>query len=294
MRRGPRILEDLSYISSIAAAAALLLLSGCATGGGQVQADVSSLRAEVRTLQRENADLMKRVESMATQIDVLAARAARGNAPVPSPSIAVVPAAGTEKPASAAVAAQATAAAMEGTLVVPGHLKVIRLEPTGKAAPKAGKAPSPAPAVPTATPIQEPSAEALAALGGKPPSADSQAAFERARAQTGLVRARSFEQFADAYPSSARAGEALVDAARTRMEAGDPDGSCEDFSRAVAEHPASRAMPDALEGQAACEIRRGRPAEAARLQTRLAKDFPDSPAGKRAREHAPSVQGAAP
>jgi TolA-binding protein len=297
MRRSPRILEDLSYISSSAASAALLLLSGCATGGGQVQADVSSLRAEVRTLQRENADLMKRVESMATQIDVLAARAARANGPVPAPSVSAIPGAAAEKPANPAVAAPATVAALEGALVVPGHLKVIRLEPTSKVPPKAGKTPSqasPPPAVPTATPIQEPSAEALAALGGKPPTTDAQAAFERARAQTGLVRARSFEQFADAYPSSARAGEALVDAARTRMEAGDPDGSCEDFSRVVAEHPASRAMPDALEGQAACELRRGRPAEATRLQTRLAKDFPDSPAGKRAREHAPSVQGAAP
>jgi TolA-binding protein len=102
------------------------------------------------------------------------------------------------------------------------------------------------------------------------------------------------EQFVDAFPSNARAGEALVEAARGRLELGDPDGSCEDFSRAVAEYPSSRAMPDALEGLAACESRRGRTAEASRLQNRLVKDYPDSPAGKRAREHAPSVQGAAP
>ena len=289
MRIRPRILEDLSYIPASAAAAALLLLSGCATGGGQVQADVSSLRAEVRTLQRENAELTRRLESMATQIDVMAARAARASAPA-SAAPAAGPAASADRSAVPAVAAPATGAAQEGVLVVPGHLKVVRLEPAGKAVAKAGKAP----AVPTDTPIQDPSAAALAALGGKASSADAPAAFERARAQAGLARARSFEQFADAYPSNARAGEALVDAARTRTEAGDPDGSCEDFSRAVAEHPVSRAMPDALEGLAACELRRGRPAEANRLQTRLAKDFPDSPAGKRAREHAPSVQGAAP
>jgi TolA-binding protein len=294
MRIRPRILEDLSYIPASAAAAALLLLSGCATGGGQVQADVSSLRAEVRTLQRENAELTRRLESMATQIDVMAARAARASAPASAAAPVAGPAGSADRPAIPAVAAAATGAAQEGVLVVPGHLKVVRLEPAGKAVPKTGKAPSPAPAVPTDTLIQEPPAAALAALGGRSSSADAQGAFERARAQTGLARARSFEQFADAYPSSARAGEALVDAARTRAEAGDPDGSCEDFSRAVAEHPASRAMADALEGLAACELRRGRPAEANRLQTRLAKDFPDSPAGKRAREHAPSVQGAAP
>jgi TolA-binding protein len=292
MRIGPRILEDLSYIPASAAAAALLLLSGCATGGGQVQADVSALRAEVRTLQRENADLARRVESMATQIDVMAARAARASAPAAAAAPAPGPATTADRSAVPAAAAPATLATLEGALVVPGHLKVVRLEPAGKAAPKTGKAP--APAVPTDTPIQDPSAAALAALGGKSSSADAPATFERARAQAGLARARSFEQFADTYPSNARAGEALVDAARTRTEAGDPDGSCEDFSRAVAEYPASRALPDALEGLAACELRRGRPAEANRLQTRLAKDFPDSPAGKRARERAPSVQGAAP
>jgi TolA-binding protein len=62
----------------------------------------------------------------------------------------------------------------------------------------------------------------------------------------------------------------------------------------VAEYPTSRAMPDGLEGLAACEQRRGRPADASRLQARLTKDFPDSPAGKRASEHAQPVQGAAP
>jgi TolA-binding protein len=293
MRRRPRILEDLSYISASAASAALLLLSGCATGGGQLQADVASLRAEVRTLQRENADLTRRVESMATQIDVLVARSARASAPAAA-APAAGPATTADRSAAPVVAGPTSVAAPGGARVVPGHLKVVRLEPASKAVPKTGKAASQAPAVPTATPIQEPSAEALAALGGRSTSADPQAAFERARGQAGLARARSLEQFADAYPSNARTGEALVDAARTRMEAGDPDGSSEDYSRAVAEHPASRAMPDALEGLAACELRRGRPAEASRLQTRLAKDFPDSPAGKRAREHAPSVQGAAP
>jgi len=266
-----RIFEDLHSTTAIAAAAALLALSACATGGGQVQQDVVSLRTEVRTLQRENAELARRVESMATQIDLLAARAARP----------VAPAAGGDRPV-------ASVAALDDALVIPSDLKVIRLEP-------ARKSPASKPVVPTATPIQDPSAEAIAALdaGGKS-SSDAQAAFERARAQAGLPGARALEQFADGHPSSVRAGEALVDAARRRRDAGDPDGSCEDFSRAVAEYPSSRAMPDALEGLAACELRRGNPAEASRLQTRLAKDFPDSPAGKRAREHAPPVQGAAP
>lgn len=275
-RRHPRILKDLSYIPSIAAGAALLFLSACATGGGPVQQDVASLRAEIRTLQRENAELVKRVDSMATQIDVLAARSAR--------SAASTPAGSSPTSTLTEVAASVTG---EEALVIPSHLKVVRL-----ANPSKDRSPPP---VPVSTPIQEPSPSTLAALGAaKPPAADAQGAFDRARGQSGLARARAMEQFVDTYPSHARAGEALVDAARGRLELGDPDGSCEDFTRAVAEYPASRAMPDALEGLAACELRRGQAAEARRLQNRLVKDYPDSPAGKRAREHAPPVQGAAP
>jgi TolA-binding protein len=278
--------------TSTAAAAALLLLSGCASGDPSLRQDVTSLRAEIRTLQRENGDLARRVESMATQLDVLAARSARSAQPT-----------GGESPVTPAHAApSATEAAAP---LVPAHLKVVRLEPSAQPSSKAQKppaakgpktAPASAPPIPTGTPIQEPSTAALAALGegGKAPGSQAQATLDAAHALAGLPRARALEQFTDAYSGHPRAPEALVDAARTRNVAGDPDGSCEDFSRAVAEYPAARAQPDALEGLAACEQRRGRPAEAQRLLVRLAKDFPDSPAGKRAREHAPAVQGAAP
>jgi TolA-binding protein len=261
-----RILEDLAHHSaSAAAAAALLVLSGCATGGAQLTQDVSSLKAEVRTLRRENDELLKRLDAMSTQIDLLAARAARPAAPP-------APAAGTVGAVAGAVASVDTG------LQVPANLKVVKLEPARPSQAPKGAKPGVAPPVPTSTPIQDPSTAAL----------------DRARALAGLPRARALEEFADAHPASTRSGEALVDAARTRKEAGDPDGACEDFSRAVAEYPTSRAAPDALEGLAACELRRGRVSEANRLQARLAKDFPDSPAGKRASEHAPAVQGAAP
>jgi TolA-binding protein len=241
------------------------------------------MKGEVRTLRRENDELLKRLDAMATQIDLLAARSALAAAP-PAPVT----------PAPSAVAAAAAASHQ-----VPANLKVVKLEPARPSqAQKGGKSAS-APPVPTSTPIQDPSPAAVAALGasgagGKASASDVQAALDRARALAGLPRARALEQFADAHPASTRSGEALVDAARTRRDAGDPDGSCEDFSRAVAEYPASRAAPDALEGLAVCELRRGRASEASRLQVRLAKDFPDSPAGKRASEHAPAVQGAAP
>jgi TolA-binding protein len=277
MRSRPRILEDLSKASFSAAAAALLLLSGCATGDASLRQDVTSLRAEIRTLQRENGDLARRVEAMGTQLDVLAAR-----------SVAPSQAATTATASAASAAADAP--------LVPSNLKVVRLEQPKAQSSKAPSRATKAPAVPTGTPIQEPSMSAIAALGatGKSTGAESQLVLDAARSSSGLTRARALEQFADTFSAHPRACEALVDAARTRSTAGDPDGSCEDFSRAVSDYPAARAIPDALEGLAACEQRRGRPAEAERLQARLAKDFPDSPAARRAREHAPVVQGAAP
>jgi TolA-binding protein len=295
----------------IGAGAALLLAFGCASGEASLRQDVSSMHAEVRTLQRENAELARRVEALVTQVDVLSARLARVSpiqgADAAPESAAVEPSRqATPRPAPTASAAAGSPAAVP----VPANLKVVRLEqppakPAGKArsakpaaAPGSSSAASAAraPPVPTETPIQEPSPAALAALGtsSRPPAADAQATLDAARALAGLSRARALEQFADGYPAHARAGEALVDAARARDAAGDPDGSCEDFARAVAEHPASRAAPDAIDGLAACEQRRGRAAEAKRLQVRLAKEHPDSPAGKRARELAPAAQGAAP
>jgi TolA-binding protein len=276
-RSRPTILEDLSKASFSAAAAALLLLSGCASGDASLRQDVTSLRAEVRTLQRENGDLARRLEAMGTQLDLLAARSTAPSQPAT---------------AAAAPAAAATDAAPR----VPANLKVVRLEPPKAPPSKAAPRPTKAPAVPTGTPIQEPSVAAIAALGGagKSTGAQPQLVLDAARSSSGLPRARALEQFADTFSAHPRACEALVDAARTRSVAGDPDGSCEDFSRAVSDYPAAPAIPEALEGLAACEQRRGRPAEAERLLTRLAKDFPDSPAARRAREHAPAVQGAAP
>jgi TolA-binding protein len=282
-RSRPRILKDLFQATSIAAVAALVLLSGCSSGEASLRPDVDSLRAEIRTLQRENGDLVRRVEAMGTQLDVLAARSVQAAQP-----------AGGEAPAApvrvSRAAPPATPEAVEP--LVPTHLKIFRLEQP-KAPPARAQKSS---AVPTSTPIQEPSPTALAALGGggKAAGADAQAALDAARALAGLPRARALEKFTDTYPGHLRAADALVDAARVRDVAGDPDGSCEDYSRAVAEYLGARAQPDALEGLAACEQRRGRPDEAKRLLARLAKDFPDSPAGKRAREHAPAVQGAAP
>jgi TolA-binding protein len=267
------------------AALVALCLVGCAGGDSALQKEVDSLRAELRTLQRENEELVRKVETLGSRLDVVAARPARRSGD------AVEPAAG---------AAPAPSAAAPAAPLVPPRLKVVRLEaasaPPARTPPRAATAPRAGSAVPTDTPVRDPDPAVVASLGGGTvaPAASPQAALDAAHGQTGLARARSLEAFADRYPGHSAAGGALVEAARLRYDAGDPDGSCEDFARAVVAYPSGASVPDALVGMAACETRRGRPAEARRLEERLAKDYPDSPAASRARERAPAAQGAAP
>ncbi len=117
-----------------------MLLSACATADGSLKAELDSTRAELRTLQKENAELSRRVDAMATQIDLLQARAARAQAP----PAAVRP---PQEPAPA----------------VPPDLKVVKLEQpksprsvSPKSGTKAAARPAEPPPVPTDTPIQEP------------------------------------------------------------------------------------------------------------------------------------------
>ncbi len=283
------------------AAAAALVVCGCAAEDPALRQELASLKAEVRTLQRENAEVSRKVDALGSRVDLLAARPAHPPAP-PAPS-----------PLPAAPSPQPAAAAAPGALVdslVPAGLKVVRLEPdaqpakaakAGKAArPQARAAPSPPggspPPLSTATPVREPDQGTVTSLeaGGKDLAAEAQAALAAAKAQTGLPRARALEQFTARYPGYRGAQEALVAAARTRAEGGDPDGACEDYARAVKDYPAGNAMPDALAGLAGCEARSGRTAEAKRLEERLAQDYPDSPAAKRAPPRAPAAQGAVP
>jgi TolA-binding protein len=326
---GPRILGDLARVLASAALAAVALC-GCAAGGEELRGEVESLRAEVRTLQREAAETSRKMDALAQRVDLALARA---EAPSARTSVrADPPAAAGASPASAAGASSSAAppppasaastatggAARTAAPLVPPDLKVVRLAPP---APARGPAPaakgssastrgstsskgagaallprkSPPP-VSTDTPIREPDPGTLAALGagGRDLSAEARSALQSARAQSGLARARALEQFTTGYSGHPSADDALVEAARAREQAGDPDGACEVLGRAVAEYPVGDAVPEALAGLAACESRRGRPTEARRLEARLLQDFPDSPAARSTRARAAAAQGAAP
>ena len=254
---------------TMAVAAAALGALGCATGVPAWQKDVEALRAEMRTVQRENAEMARRLEALTVRLDALAA--ASRVAPAAAPAAA--------RPAAARTAA---APAPLVPLLVPPDLAVVKVEPPARREPRRPrKAPPP---LPTAVPIAEPDPAAMAGLSAQRGdlAAEAQGALDAAHRLDGLAGARALEEFASRYPRHPLADNALVDAARGRDAAGDPETACALATRVTQEYPAGDALPEALGLLVECRARQGDAARVRALVERLVKDFPDTPAAKRA------------
>lgn len=240
-----------------AVAAAALGALGCAAGAPAWQKDLEAMRAEMRTMQRENAETARRLEALTVRLDALAA--ARKSAPPPAPAAAAAPAP-----------------------LVPPDLAVVKVDPPASREPR--RARRPAPPLPTAVPIVEPDPAAMAGLSAPRGdlAAEAQASLEAARRLDGLAGARALEEFAARYPRHPSADNALVDAALGRDDAGDPETACALATRVTQEYPAGDALPEALGLLVECRARQGDAARVRALVERLVKDFPDTPAAKRA------------
>ncbi|HEY6107246.1 MAG TPA: tetratricopeptide repeat protein [Anaeromyxobacteraceae bacterium] len=251
-----------------AVAAAALGALGCAAGAPAWQKDLEALRAEMRTVQRENAEMARRLEALTVRLDGLAA--APRTAPAPAPA----------------------AAAPAAAPLVPPDLAVVRVDPPAHREPR--RARKGAPPLPTAVPIAEPDLAALAGLAAQRGdlAAEAHAALEAAHRLEGLAAARALEEFASRYPRHPSADNALVEAAGARDAAGDPETACALANRVTQEYPAGDALPDALGLLVECRARQGDAARARALAERLVKDFPDSPAARRARERLAALQEA--
>ncbi len=247
-------------------ATAALWVLGCAATDQVRRKDVDELRAEMRTVQRENAELSRRLEGLEVRLDALAA-APRAPSPAPPPAAAQEP-------------------------LVPPNLAVVKVDRRRPEPRRARQAPP----LPTAVPISEPDPGEMAALGAPRGdiAAEAQAALDAARRLEGLASARALEEFVRRYPRHPSADNALVEAARARDAAGDPETACALAARVAEEYPAGDALPDALGQMAECRSRQGDTARALALYQRIVKDFPDTPAAKRARERlaAPTETGA--
>jgi TolA-binding protein len=247
---------------TVAVAAAALGALGCAAGEPAWRQDVEALRAEMRTMQSQNAEMSKRLDALSVRLDALAA-ASRVQHAAPPVAAPVAP-------------------------LVPPDLAVVRVDPPlHRAAPRRARK---APPIPTAVPISEPDAREMAGLGAPRGdlAAEAQAALKAARRLDGLASARALEEFAGRYPRHPAADNALVEAARARDAAGDPETACALAARAAEEYPAGDALPDALGQLVECRIQAGDTARARAFAERLVKDFPDTPAARRARERLPA------
>jgi len=252
------------------AAAAVLAVLGCSAGDPGLRRDLELTRAEMRTVQHENAEMAKRVEALSAKVDLLAARAQR-----------------------APPAAVKTHAAEP---IVPPDLAVVKMEPqAARAAPRGEslRRPRRAPPVPVAVPFVDPDPGTLSAMRARRVdlAAEAQAALDAAHRLSGLAAARALEEFSSSYPSHPSADNALVEAGQARAGAGDDESACALFARCAKEYPAGDALPDALEQLGRCEARKGRDEKARALFERVATDFPNSSAAKRALERIAAMPG---
>ncbi len=178
--------------------------------------------------------------------------------------------------------------------LVPPNLTVVRIEPPRKGTREGTHRPRWAPPpVSTAVPISEPDREVLASLAAprRDLSAEAQADLDAAHAMSGLAAGRALEAFTSHYPHHPSADNALVEAARLRADAGEPDAACALYVRCVDEYPAGDAMPDALEQLGECHVRSGRMESARRLFERVVNDYPETSAAKRAAERLAEATG---
>jgi TolA-binding protein len=258
------------------AAAALLLLVGCAGGEDPVRRDLDALRGEIRALRQDNEELARRVDLLAARVEV---------------------ATGKAKSASRDERAGVAAPAVPAAPIVPPDLAVVRIEPSRSPSAEAGKvhrAPRAPPPVPTAVPIAEPDPERLEQLGrrsGRDLGAEADDELARARKLSGPARARALEDFAARYPRHPSADNALVEASAAYADAGAVEAACGLARRARDDYPAGDAMSDALERLAWCESRRGATAAERRLLERLVTDYPRTPAADRAGARLATISG---
>lgn len=261
------------------AAAPLCALTACATTGTTAsQAEVTDLRAQVRALRDSQSRLEKRLERLELHESVRRA---------PSSS----------SPAQAAGAEAAKAPSVP-------DLAVVKLKPRVE----------PAPPLPTAVPIVEPSAEDMEAFvavsdgdsGGRgardssdeEPSAQAEpgvldAEFEQAVAalRTGNVEGgiQRLLRFAEENPRHARADNALYFSGLGQMGLKDHKSAVRSFEQLIENYPAGDAVLDGMLRLAECRLRLDQREDARALYTRILTHFPGTAAATQAEQRLASL-----
>ncbi len=261
------------------ATAPLCALTACATTGTTAsQAEVTELRAQVRALRDSQSRLEKRLERMELHESVRRAPAAAAQAAGAEPSPSKAPA-------------------------VP-DLTVVKIKPRVE----------PAPPLPTAVPIVEPSAEDMEAFvavsdgdgggrGGRD-SADEEPAvqaepgvldaeFEQAVAalRTGNVEGgiQRLLRFAEENPRHSRADNALYFSGLGQMGLKDHKSAVHSFEQLIEKYPAGDAVLDGMLRLAECRLRLDQREDARALYTRILTQFPGTAAATQAEQRLASL-----
>jgi TolA-binding protein len=234
-------------------------MPGCATSGANA-GDVAALKEEVATLRRERQVDEKRLQVLENQFDAEQAELQhlRGQG------------------------------GLEG---LPPSLRVVHLERGAHA-----------PALPTKVQLRDPDEADLARLDellghGFPTAADSSGsasggapdalfdgAFEKLKTGDLVGAASDFQTFAEKFPKNTAADNALLDEGIAMYGQHHYAEALKVLSRIEARYPAGDAVPEAIWRAADCEEKLGHPEDARKRLTHLAKDFPASPEGSRARD----------
>ncbi len=266
-----------SVILRLLAAAPLCALSACATTA-PAEAEVSALRAELRTLRASQERLMERVSRLeAHEAVARAAGASSAAGPVP---VKVEPAGGG-----------APLGAMP-------DLAVVKLKPRHEPAPK----------LPTAVAVLEPDDEQMemfiSPVGGTSAGAtmvasnvDEEAAkdpdvleaeFEKAVSmlRTGNVEGgvERLQRFAAENPRHPRADNALYFSGLGQIGLNEFKQAAKTFERLIDSYPAGDAMLDGMLRLAECRMRLNQAADAKVLYTRVVTQFPGTAAATQAEQ----------
>jgi len=235
----------------------LVLACGCATDVAS-QKDVHALSEQVQALQRENAQLERRVQMLEQEraSPPPAAPVSAGASPAPGP------------------------APVDATLP---ELTVVKLKPKSQAAPP----------LDVRTPVQEPDAvvrEELEAAPDPPVSAappgsadqEYQAGLEALRTGNVAGGIDRLKRFAEAYPRHPKADDALYYAALGELGRGDALRAAKLLELVVQRYPAGDVVQDAMLKLGEVHVRLKQPAEARAAYAELVRTFPGTAAAAQA------------
>lgn len=243
------------------------MLSACATDHAS-KSELTELAASVRAIRAENARLEAKLEKLEQQVTATSAR--------PQSAPAISPAAPTP----------ARAAPVDAL----PPLTVVKLKPRKDAAP----------AINTAVPVVEPSADVIDDL---PPPAERgadeaqvNAADQQYERALDLLKTGSPEQgissllqFTSDSPRHPRADNALYFAGMGMMALKDFEGAEKVFARVSSSYPAGDVVLDSQLKQAECLQRLGRARDARALLERVVTNAPGSAAAAQAQNRLASV-----